>query len=423
MIRVGVIGAGNRGKDTYAKYILNCTDKAKIVAVAEPNSLKRKEMIETHNLKSEFVFNTWEDFLAKDKFCDAVFITTNDDMHFEPVKLAIKKGYDILLEKPMSNKVDECIEIVKMAEEYGTKIMVCHVLRYTPFFSKLKELIESGIIGEVVDIQHNENIGNYHFAHSFVRGNWRNSDETSPLILQKSCHDLDILSWLLGGSSCKRIASFGQLRHFKRENAPEGSAERCLDCKYLDSCIYSPKKIYYNNLGEWPTLVVSEIQTKEALEESLRTNRYGRCVYKCDNNVVDNMVSIIEFDNGVNVTFNLCAFTDEVCRTIKIMGTKGEIKGHDRRNHIEVYEFGKGEGQFSNGKKTEITPDVLLGGHGGGDTGLMQDFIKLCQGKLEDTRTNPKVSLESHIMAFAAEESRITGKVVNMDEFVGRFNK
>lgn len=422
MLRIGVIGAGNRGKDVYANFILKNSDEAEIVAVAEPNPLKRDQMIKAHGILPEYVFNSWEEFLEKDKFCDAVILATGDDMHFEPMELAMKKGYDILLEKPMSNKVEECIDIVKMAEKYGVKVMVCHVLRYTPFFSKLKELIDSGIIGEVVDIQHNENIGNFHFAHSFVRGNWRNSNETSPLILQKSCHDLDILSWLLNGNPCKKIASFGNLKYFRKENALEGSADRCLECKYIDSCIYSPKKIYYNNIGAWPTLVASEIQTEEALTKSLEDNQYGRCVYKCDNNVVDNMVSIIEFENGVNVTFNLCAFTDEVCRTIKIMGTKGEIRGNDAKNHIEVYEFGKGEGRFANGKKTEIIPDVLEGGRGGGDTGLMNDFVNLCLGRQEDSRTNPRTSLESHIMAFAAEDSRVNGNVVYMDEYLNRFN-
>ena len=418
MLRIGVIGAGNRGKDIYANFILEKTDKAEVVAIAEPNPLKREEMIKKHSISSENIFEDWREFLAKDKFCDAIILATGDDMHFEPICEAMKKGYDILLEKPMSNKVDECIKIVEMAEKYKVKVMVCHVLRYTPFFSKLKELIESGIIGEVVDIQHNENIGNYHFAHSFVRGNWRNSDETSPLILQKSCHDLDILSWLLDGAACKKIASFGRLAHFKKENAPEGSADRCLDCKYLDSCIYSPKKIYYKNIGAWPTLVATDIQTEEGLEEALRNNKYGRCVYKCDNNVVDNMVTIIEFENGVNVTFNLSAFTDEVCRTIKIMGTKGEIRGNDLKNHIEVYEFGQGDTRYSNGKKTELIPEILEGGHGGGDTGLMQDFIELCLGNKNDSRTNPRVSLESHIMAFAAETSRVTEKVIKMDEYI-----
>ena len=422
MLRIGVIGAGNRGKDVYANFILKNSDEAEIVAVAEPNPIKRDQMIKAHGILPNYVFNSWEEFLEKDKFCDAVILATGDDMHFEPMELAMKKGYDILLEKPMSNKVEECIDIVKMAEKYGVKVMVCHVLRYTPFFSKLKELIDSGVIGEVVDIQHNENIGNFHFAHSFVRGNWRNSDETSPLILQKSCHDLDILSWLLDGSSCKKIASFGNLKYFRKENAPEGAADRCLECKHIDSCIYSPKKIYYNNIGAWPSLIASEIQTEEALTKSLEDNQYGRCVYKCDNNVVDNMVSIIEFENGVNVTFNLCAFTDEVCRTIKVMGTKGEIRGNDAKNHLEVYEFGKGNGRFANGKRTEVVPEVLEGGHGGGDTGLMNDFVNLCLGRQEDSKTNPRISLESHIMAFAAEDSRVKGQVVYMNEYLNRFN-
>ncbi|MCJ8343554.1 MAG: Gfo/Idh/MocA family oxidoreductase, partial [Cetobacterium sp.] len=233
-----------------------------------------------------------------------------------------------------------------------------------------------------------------------------------------SCHDLDIISWLLNGSPAVKIASFGNLSHFTRKNAPEESAEKCLDCKLIDTCNYSPKKIYYNNIGKWPTLVATEIQTEEALTESLKSNQYGRCVYKCDNNVVDNMVSIINFENGVNVTFNLCAFTDDVCRTIKIMGTKGEIRGNDLKNHIEVYRFGEGEGRFKNNGKEEIIPETLIGGHGGGDTGLMNDFIDLCLNRKTSSKTDPRTSLESHIMAFAAEESRITGSVVYLKDFI-----
>ncbi|MGX6591953.1 Gfo/Idh/MocA family protein [Cetobacterium ceti] len=417
-LKLAVIGAGNRGRDIYSNFILNSTDEAEIVAVAEPNPIKRELMKKEHNLSSKYIFDTWEKLLELDKFCDGIILATGDDMHFEPIYKAMEKGYDILLEKPMSNKAHECIKIVNLAEKYKVKVMVCHVLRYTPFFSKLKELIDSGTIGEVVDIQHNENIGNFHFAHSFVRGNWRNSNETSPLILQKSCHDLDIISWLLNGSPAVKIASFGNLSHFTRKNAPEGSAEKCLDCKLIDTCIYSPKKIYYNNIGKWPTLVATEIQTEEALTEALKSNQYGRCVYKCDNNVVDNMVSIINFENGVNVTFNLCAFTDDVCRTIKIMGTKGEIRGNDLKNHIEVYRFGEGEGRFKNNGKEEIIPETLIGGHGGGDTGLMNDFIDLCLNRKTSSKTDPRTSLESHIMAFAAEESRITESVVYLKDFI-----
>lgn len=415
-IRVALIGAGNRGKDVYANYILENGDKIEIVAVAEPIKLRREEIVKKHNISSEHIYESWEPLLEKEKFCDAVIIATNDDMHFFPTVKAMKKGYDILLEKPMSNNLKECVDIAELSKHYGVKILVCHVLRYTPFFSKVKELIISGVIGDIVSIQHNENIGNFHFAHSFVRGNWRNSLETSPLILAKSCHDLDLLYWLVD-SPCSKIASFGSLKHFIKENAPEGSADRCLDCKYLETCLYSPKKIYYNNIGMWPAYTVTDIDTEEALTENLKNSQYGKCVYKTDNNVVDNMVTIMEFENGVNLTFNLSAFTDEVCRTFKIMGTKGEIRGYDSKNIIEVYKFGQGEGRFSNGAVETIVPDTIIGGHGGGDTGLMEDFIAVCNGK-GDAKTNAVTSVHSHIMAFAAEKSRIEGKIIYIKDFI-----
>lgn len=416
-IKLAVIGCGNRGREIYANaYGLKNVDKIQFVAAADPVKERRDEFIEKHGVSKEMVFEGWKELLSKEKFCDGVIIATNDDMHFEPTIEAIKKGYHILLEKPISNSLTECIEIAELAKKYNVKVLVCHVLRYTPFFTKIKEIIESGDIGEVVNIQHNENIGNFHFAHSFVRGNWRNSKETSPLILAKSCHDLDILSWLVG-APCKKVASFGELRYFNKKNAPEGSAERCLECKYIDSCNYSPKKIYYKNIGMWPTYTMEGVFDEESLTKELKTNQYGRCVYKCDNDVVDNMVTILSFDNGVNITFNLSAFTDEVCRTIKIMGTLGEIRGYDSRNKIEVYKFGQGEGRYSNGAVEYITPEVLEGGHGGGDTGLMDDFLQVIRGG-GDAKTNAETSLQSHMMAFASEKSRVEGKIINIDEFV-----
>lgn len=421
-VRVAVIGCGNRGKEIYANvYGLKNQDKIQFVAAADPIKERRDEFIEKHGVLKEMVFESWEELLSREKFCDAVIIATNDHMHFEPTIEAIKKGYHILLEKPISNSLTECIEIAEMAKKHNVKILVCHVLRYTPFFSKIKEIIDSGTIGDIVSIQHNENIGNFHFAHSFVRGNWRNSKETSPLILAKSCHDLDILSWLVD-SPCEKVASFGELRYFNEKNAPADSAERCLDCRQIDACNYSPKKIYYNNIGMWPTYTMAGVYDEKSLTEELKTNQYGRCVYRCDNDVVDNMVSILSFQNGVNITFNLSAFTDEVCRTMKIMGTLGEIRGYDSRNIIEVYKFGQGEGRYSNGAVEHIVPEILEGGHGGGDTGLMNDFIQVIRGG-GDARTNAETSLQSHIMAFASEKSRIEGKVVYVDEFLSELKK
>lgn len=243
-ISVAIIGAGTRGMNAYAPYLLENPELGEIVAVAEPKEEKRNNFKNRYNTKEENTFTSWEELLSKDKLADAIIIANSDESHYQPTKIALEKGYHVLLEKPMSNKLDEVIKLGELAKKHKDQVfMICHVLRYTPFFSELKKIVESKELGNLVSIQHNENIGYYHFAHSYTRGNWRNSNETSPLILAKSCHDIDILLWLTG-KSCKYISSFGSLSHMKEENFTENMAPRCMDCGVKRSCPYSAKKIY-----------------------------------------------------------------------------------------------------------------------------------------------------------------------------------
>ncbi|MBS5825401.1 MAG: Gfo/Idh/MocA family oxidoreductase, partial [Clostridium argentinense] len=275
-IKVGLIGAGQRGKDVYGNYALINPEHIEFVAVAEPNEIKRKEFSEKHNIKVEYQFESWEQLLEKEKFCDAVVIATPDRVHFEPAKLALKRGYHILLEKPMSSIPEEVMNLGALAKENNKVFMICHVLRYTPFFSTIKQIIDSGEIGDIMSIQHNENIGYFHFGHSFVRGNWRNSNLSSSLMLQKSCHDMDILLWLVG-SPCRKIASFGELSYFKKERKPEGAGDRCTKCSIEAECPYSAIKLYYNNVGRWPTTAIVEIQTIDEVKKAVDEGPYGRC--------------------------------------------------------------------------------------------------------------------------------------------------
>ncbi|WP_425447642.1 Gfo/Idh/MocA family protein [Dethiothermospora halolimnae] len=412
-IKVALIGAGQRGKDVYGNYALKHSNDIEYVAVAEPNEIKRKEFMKKHGIKEEYAFKSWEPLLDKERFCDAVVIATPDNTHYKPAKKALEKGYHMLLEKPMSNDAKECVELGRLAKKLNRVFMICHVLRYTPFYSTIKKLIEDKTIGRVMSIEHSENIGYYHFAHSFVRGNWRNSDESSPLILQKSCHDMDILLWLTG-KRCKKISSYGTLSYFKPENAFENAGDRCLDCDGEEKCPFSAKKLYYNYIGGWPTTVITEAQTEESVTKALEEGPYGRCVFNCDNNVPDHQVTIMEFEDGINITFNLSAFTNGIHRFIKIMGAKGEIIGDDSKNEIEVNIFGSNE-------KKIITPERVAGGHGGGDNGIMNDFVSLLLSKKGKALTSADVSVESHIMAFAAEESRLSNKAINMEEFYKKF--
>lgn len=409
-MKLALIGAGQRGM-IYAEYAC-CKKNVEITAVVEPHEGRRTIAAEKFGIAKANCFSRVEDFFAKGKLCDAVILATMDKDHFGHAMAALDCGYDILLEKPISPDPRECMLIGQKAKELGRKITVCHVLRYTNFFSKLKEIVDSGELGRIVAIEHSENVGNFHIAHSFVRGNWRRSDETSPIIMQKSCHDMDILTWLVD-SEAKKIASFGSLRHFKEENAPEGSAARCLQCRAADSCQYNAVRAYLPVRGSWPATLLGPDQSEEGILKALETSPYGRCVYRCDNDVCDHQVTIIEFKNGVNVSFTLSGFTNRMCRNIKIMCEYGEINACDDGDQIEITRFNSN--QVEQISKTLIRTAQVEGFHGGGDSLLMEDFIRNLESGNAESKTTIERSIESHIMAYAAELSRVTGRVVDMD--------
>lgn len=410
-ISVAVIGAGSRGMNAYAPYLLENPSLGEIVAVAEPNEEKRNNFKNRYNIKEENTYHSYEELLSKPKLTEAIIIANSDESHFEPTKTALEKGYHVLLEKPMSNKLDEVIKLGQLAKKHKDQVfMICHVLRYTPFFSELKRIVDSKELGDLISIQHNENIGYYHFAHSYTRGNWRNSHETSPLILAKSCHDLDILLWLTG-KRCKYISSFGSLSHMKEENFKENMANKCVDCTAEETCPYSARKIYLeDDVLKASLYAVDANPTKENLAKSITTGPYGRCVYKCDNNVVDHMVSILEFEDNITATFNLSAFTKDCTRTIKLMFSHGEVGGDFHKNVIEVHKFGDNH-------HTVIHPKVIKSGHGGGDFKLMEEFVKAISLNNKEVKTGAITSVESHVMAFAGEYSRLNHEVVNVKKF------
>ncbi len=408
-MELALIGAGQRGM-IYAEYAY-FKKNVQIAAVVEPHQERRKIAAEKFCMDEDRQFASVEEFFARGKLCDAVILATMDKDHFAHAMAALECGYDILLEKPISPDPKECMLIGQKARELGRKVIVCHVLRYTNFFSKLKEILDSGSLGRVVAIAHNENVGNFHIAHSFVRGNWRKSEQTSPIIMQKSCHDMDILIWLVG-SEPKKVASFGRLTHFREENAPAGSAERCLDCR-VENCQYHAVRAYLPVRGSWPAALLGPDQSEEGILRALETSQYGRCVYRCDNDVCDNQVTIIEFRNGVNVSFTLSGFTNRMCRTIKIMCEYGEINAEDDGDTIEITRFSSNADEQIN--KTLIRTAQVEGFHGGGDSLLMEDFIWSIESGGAESKTTIERSIESHILAYAAEQSRVTGSVIDMD--------
>lgn len=406
-----LIGAGQRGAHAYAPYALKHPEELEFVAVAEPIPERREHMRKTYHIPEENCFTSWDELVVQPRMADVALICTQDRMHFEPTMKALELGYHVLLEKPMSPDPKECLEMGAYSEKHQRVFTICHVLRYTPFFQTLKKLLQEGRIGQLISIQHNENVGYWHQAHSFVRGNWRNSKETSPMILAKSCHDMDILLWL-AGDHCVSLSSFGDLTHFKKQNAPKGAPRRCTDgCPVEKECPYFAPRLYLTENTGWPTFSISEDVSLEGRKKALEEGPYGRCVYRCDNDVVDHQVVNMQFANDVTAAFTMCAFTNEVSRTLKLMGTKGEIRGAMEKNEIEITDFLTGE-------KEVITIDPSNSGHGGGDFGLMKDFLEqVRQNGQGESLTSASISVQSHLMAFAAEQSRLQHRVISLEEF------
>jgi predicted dehydrogenase len=410
-ISIALIGAGSRGLMSYAPYALENPNDVKIVAVAEPRDLHRKKAAHTYSINPENQFENYKDFFSKPKLADAVIIATPDKFHTEPTLLALENGYHVLLEKPMATSEDECRLIVNKSKEKSRLLAVCHVLRYSNFFKKLKEVLKSGAIGQIRTVRHIEQVGYWHHAHSYVRGNWRNSEESSPMILAKCCHDMDILVFLLE-KRCIKISSFGSLGHFTKENKPAGASSRCIDCHLADSgCPYSAKKFYFDKFYKkefnWPLDVITSDMSEAGITKALREGSYGRCVYECDNNVVDSQIASLEFEDGIHVSFTMTAFTNETKRRIEIYGSHGQVIGTE--DQILIDNFTDKTQQIIN---IESSENSVKGGHLGGDFAIMRDFINAVRSN------NPKyisssaeTSLESHLMAFAAERSRLNGSI------------
>ncbi len=411
-----VIGYGNRGA-TYAGYAVKHPEELEIVAVADRISNRREYAAKQHCLPDDRVFFDWEDLARVPKMADFAIVATQDREHYAPALAMIEKGYSLLLEKPMAATPAECKAITEAAEKKGVQVIVCHVLRYTNFWTTLKQIIDSGEIGTVMSIVHMENVGNVHQSHSFVRGNWHNTSQSAPMILAKCCHDTDILQWLVG-KKCARVQSFGSLTYFTKANKPEGAPHRCTDgCPHGDTCFYNAVKLYYEDKDNaWFRSVAAntiENPSDAAVMEALETGPYGICVYDCDNDVVDHQVVNIEFEDGCTASLSMNAF-NKGGRFIRVFGTAGEVcmgKG----DWFEVYSFSTRQT-----KRIPIaeTGNTITDGHGGGDTGIMIDVIKyLREGEAGKSISDVRTSYISHLIAFAAEESRLNDAVVDLEQY------
>ena len=414
------VGLGSRG-NTYARAMARMPERVEIVAAADLKPDRVRRFSDTYHVPEQMRFSSAEELLRQPRLADILVIATMDRQHAPQAMAAMKKGYHLLLEKPISPVLSECMAVAREAAELKREVVVCHVLRYTPFYGRIREIIASGEIGEVVSIEAIEQVQYWHQAHSFVRGNWRNSEETSPMILQKSCHDTDILLWLTG-KHCRRVSSFGSLRHFKPEYAPAGAPARCGEhCPAYASCPFSVENCYLRRAREdgyfgWPINVVTPEPTLESLKEHLKNGPYGRCVYHCDNDVVDHQVVNMLLDDEITVTFSMCAFTGKGGRHIHVMGTKGDIVGIMEDERLDVRLFA-GQSRTESTRRT----DADQFGHGGGDGALVQDLVDLFEEGKERRQSLTSIhdSVESHVVALAAEASRLRGgEVVVLDDFV-----
>ncbi len=428
-ITIAIAGLGSRGLDTYARCLERYPDRAELVAIADIRPDRVQVAAERYHIPAHMCFDSVESLLRQPKMADVLFICTPDDVHYRPAIDALNLGYHLLLEKPAARTVAECRDIAELAERKGLHVVVCHVLRYTVFYQTIRELLKSGRIGEVMSVEAIERVAYWHQAHSFVRGNWHVASQTTPMILAKCCHDMDMILWLTG-KECQRVSSFGHLTHFTAANAPAGAAQRCTDgCPHADTCPYNAEAYYLGmfrkNGDSWPVNVVAPEPTEEKIIAALRAGEnaygcdYGRCVYRMNNDVVDHQVVTMQLADDVTVSFTMTAFTATGGRCIRLMGTMGEIYADMEKNVIHVQEYG----QVGAKPAEEIDVRTLasdFSGHGGGDARMVADFLDLLEGRgMSEALTTIGRSVESHYACLAAEASRLQGgQVIALEDFV-----
>lgn len=452
-----LIGAGNRGQDAYGPYALLHPDQLRFVAVAEPAEDRRGRFARAHGIPPDHQFATWQELLQKGQVADAALVCTLDSMHVEPAVACLELGYDVLLEKPMATTLADCVRLVQTAERTERLLQVCHELRYTQYFTLLKGIVDSGRLGRVITVEHRENVSYWHMAHSYVRGNWRNSQFESPMILAKCCHDLDILYWILGPT--KRLSSVGSLVHYRAENAPPGVPERCTDgCPVEKTCPWYAPRLYLDlipllrmtrespllwerwasrlildhpaaaawaeklvpgfaaarDYRGWPISTLSEDTSQEARIHALNTGPYGRCVYHCDNDVVDHQVVSQELEDGTSIALIMHGHSHFEGRTMRYDGTRATLFGTYSavRQEIQIHDH-------LTGRVETLHPTagpVGATGHGGADLDLMLGFVLAVRNR-DCALTTARQSLESHLLAFAAEQARVSGSMIDMADF------
>ncbi|KAH9965719.1 hypothetical protein BC827DRAFT_1126095 [Russula dissimulans] len=424
-VTLAIIGCGQRG-GTYAEYSTLEPSKCKVVAIAEPRSNTRALFADRYGIDDSLTFETWEQFheasaesirtIGK-RLADAVVVAVQDRLHAELVEAFAAQGYDVLCEKPMATSVEHCLRIEAAVKQAGIIFGLGHVLRYSPYSRAITEIVRSGKLGQLVNAQHLEPVGHWHFAHSYVRGNWSKERESSFSLMTKSCHDIDIMCHWFSPDTPVRVSSFGGLQHFRRSGKPveAGDATRCLDCAHERQCPYSAKKIYLDRVSRghtgWPVSpLVDGVPDIENVSDALVDGPYGKCVYESDNDVCDNQVVNLQYASGATVSFTMVAFTTVIGdRQTHLHFTHGEIIGDGRKFTVT---------DFRSGQRTVHHRPSEGGGHGGGDYGLVRTFVEAVRTRQQGLLgTDVTDILKSHLAVFAAEHSRKTGSVVDCVEF------
>lgn len=419
IITVSIIGVGLSGGESYGRYFYQAKDKYKLTDLCDIDAVKLEKYGNAFEVAENHRFLTEESFF-QEKRSDLLVIATMDKTHIRIARKALSLGYDLMLEEPVSDEPDELRALIAQARRSGQKIMVCHVLRYSSMVCKLKEILSKGEIGNIISMDATENVVFWHAAHSFVRGNWRKSEMTTPMVLTKCCHDLDLLQYF-AGSKCKVVSSMGSLAYFKRDKAPAEAVERCVDCALLDSCSYSAKKIYIDAWKQWGkpenvmpmNAVTDKLPLKEEnLLNAIESGPYGRCVFYCDNDVVDNQNIIMTFENGITATLKMEAFVKYGGRELRFFGTEGYLELNETKDCIALHKY------FGEDVYWQISTIEGKDDHAFRVRRMIDTFYNVLIGESEEIETSLDSALESHYMAIAAEESRLSGgKVIELEKY------
>ena len=421
-----IVGAGHRAM-LYASYALEHPEALNIVGVADPDPIRRKKAAQQFHIPAEMCFESAQELAARPRLADAVINGTMDTQHVPTAIPLLRAGYDMLLEKPFAVNETEMWDLVRTARETGRRVMICHVLRYAPFYAQIKERLMRGEIGDIISIQCTEHVSYHHLAVSYIRGKWGNEEACgASMLLAKCCHDMDLIIWLKSGVAPARISSFGGDFQFAPEKMPRGAGKRCMvDCPLEADCLYSAKKHYIDHPDRWAFYVWDCLEDMEhpTLSDKIASlkgdNVHGRCVWQCDHTVVDHQSVLLQFADGATATLNMIGGAAKPERNLHIVGTRGEIKGvfDDSRYVVRTIDTASEAGW------REETVDLGIGGdksgangtHGGGDLRLVEDFVHVLQGQTPSVScTSIEDSVNGHLAVFRAEEARKTGTVVSM---------